>query len=109
MATVPRILLVDDNPADVELTREAFRENAIEAEFHVVGDGIQAEAFLHKEGPYVDAPTPDVILLDLNLPVMDGRELLEMIKGHPDLRRIPLIVLTTSDRRSDIERCYGLS
>ena len=102
------ILLVEDNPGDVRLTIEAFREGKVRNNLSVVGDGVQAMAFLRKEGAYADGTRPDVILLDLNLPKKDGREVLEEIKADPDLRRIPVVVMTTSEDEQDILRAYDL-
>ena len=103
-----RILLVEDNPGDVRLTREAFRENKVRNELCVAQDGLEAMAFLHRTGRYADAPRPDIILLDLNLPRMDGRQVLEEIKADPDLKCIPVVVLTTSRAEEDIVRSYDL-
>lgn len=102
------ILLVEDNPADVRLTREAFKEHRVRNNLSIVEDGVEALAFLRREGPHAGAPRPDLILLDLNLPRMDGRELLERIKADPVLRRIPVIVLTTSKAEEDVLRSYDL-
>ena len=102
------ILLVEDNPGDVRLTEEAFRESKIRNQFHAVEDGVEALAFLHQEGKYAAAPHPDVILLDLNLPRKDGREVLEEIKSDEKLQRIPVVVLTTSSAEEDIIRTYNL-
>jgi chemotaxis family two-component system response regulator Rcp1 len=102
------ILLVEDNPADARLTREALRESKISNRLHAVGDGEQALRFLRREGEHADAPRPDLVLLDLNLPRMSGREVLEQVKEDPDLRRIPVVVLTTSEAEEDIVRSYDL-
>lgn len=102
------ILLVEDNPADVGLVEEAFREGKLLHELHVAGDGELALKFVRKQGQFASAPTPDVILLDLNLPKRDGREVLEDLKKDADLCRIPVIVLTTSDSDADVHRAYGL-
>jgi CheY-like chemotaxis protein len=91
------VLLVEDSPGDVRLTREAFRKFDKSVNLHVAVDGVDAMAFLKREGDYVNAPRPDFILLDLNLPKMDGREVLARIKGDPGLKLIPTIILTTSD------------
>ena len=101
------ILLVEDSPGDVRLTQEAFRDDKIANKLHVVTDGEQALAFLHKKGAFVDAVRPDLILLDLNLPKKDGREVLAEIKSDPALRRIPVVVLTTSDAERDILDAYA--
>ena len=102
------ILLVEDNPGDVRLTIEAFKEGKVSNNLHVVQDGIDALAFLHREGQYNDVPQPDVILLDLNLPKKDGREVLAEIKKEPDLKRIPVVILTTSEAEQDILKTYDL-
>jgi CheY-like chemotaxis protein len=102
------VLLVEDNPGDVRLTREAFNEGKLLNHLSVVGDGIEALAFLHREGPYANAPRPDLILLDLNLPRKDGRDVLTEIKIDEDLKRIPVVVLTTSNAEKDIITTYGL-
>jgi two-component system, chemotaxis family, response regulator Rcp1 len=102
------ILLVEDNPGDVRLTIEALREGKVHNNLHVVGDGVDALAFLHREGEYSDAPMPDLILLDLNLPRKDGREVLAEVKADPQLRRIPVVVLTTSNAEQDVLRSYDL-
>jgi two-component system, chemotaxis family, response regulator Rcp1 len=102
------ILLVEDNPADVRLTEEAFREGKIHNTLVVARDGVEAMDFLHRRGKYADAVRPDLILLDLNLPRKDGREVLAEIKADPDLRRIPVVVLTTSRAEMDIVRSYNL-
>lgn len=102
------ILLVEDNPADVLLTQEAFREGAIRHHVSVVEDGEQALKFLRQEAPYTNAPRPDVILLDLNLPRKDGRELLSELKSDPSLKFIPVVVLTTSGAETDITAAYNL-
>ena len=103
------ILLIEDNPGDVRLTQEALRENKVRNKLHVVEDGVEAMAFLRREGKYADVPRPDLILLDLNLPKKDGREVLAEIKSDEDLGRIPVVVLTTSQAEEDILRAYGLN
>ena len=103
------ILLVEDSPADILLTREAFKHNKIVNAIHVVEDGIQAMDFLYRRGKYASAPRPDLILLDLNLPRKIGREVLAEIKADPDLRTIPIVVLTTSDDDEDILKAYNLN
>src|SRR3989304_1810514 len=90
------ILLVEDNPGDARLTIEAMREAKVRNRIHVVEDGVEAMAFLRREGRYGDAPRPDLILLDLNLPRKDGREVLAEVKADPALKRIPVVILTTS-------------
>jgi len=102
------ILLVEDSPADVRLAQEAMKEAKVLNNLSVVDDGIKAMQFLRKEAPYAKAPRPELILLDLNLPRKDGREVLEEIKSDPDLRRIPVVVLTTSRAEEDILKAYNL-
>ena len=102
------ILLVEDNPGDVFLTQEAFREGRLAHRLSVVEDGEEAMRFLRREGKHSGAPQPDLILLDLNLPKKDGRELLGEVKEDPELRQIPVIVLTTSGAEQDIARAYKL-
>jgi two-component system, chemotaxis family, response regulator Rcp1 len=102
------ILLVEDNLGDVRLTREALKEGKVLNDLHVVGDGIEALAYLRREGQYAKSMHPDIILLDLNLPRMDGRELLAKIKTDPKLRRIPVVILTTSKAEEDILKTYDL-
>jgi CheY-like chemotaxis protein len=102
------VLLVEDDPGDVLMTREAFEENKVANNLSVVSDGEAAMAFLRKQGEYADAPTPDLVLLDLNLPRMDGREVLAAMKGDEELRRIPVVVLTTSEAEEDVLRSYSL-
>ena len=103
-----QILLVEDNPADVGLVEEAFRDGRLLCELHVAEDGVTALEFLRNQGKFANAPTPDLILLDLNLPRKNGREVLEEVKADPVLRPIPVIVLTTSDDEADVLRAYGL-
>ena len=100
------ILLVEDNPGDVRLTREVLKDGKINNVLNVVMDGEEALDYLHKRGNHGAAQKPDIILLDLNLPKIDGREVLEHIKNDPDLKRIPVIVLTTSDAQTDILKMY---
>jgi len=102
------ILLVEDSPGDARLTREAFREANASIQLHVVVDGVEAMAFLRQEEPYPHAPRPDIILLDLNLPKMDGREVLARVKGDPGLKTIPTIILSTSEAQADILKSYQL-
>lgn len=102
------ILLVEDSLADVRLTQEAFRDAKVLNHMSVVTDGEEATQFLRREGPHADAPRPDLILLDLNLPRKDGREVLKEIKDDPNLRRIPVVVLTTSRAEEDVLRAYNL-
>jgi CheY-like chemotaxis protein len=101
------ILLVEDDPGDVLMTQEAFEHHKITNPLHVVTDGVAAMAFLRGKGTYADAPRPGLILLDLNLPKMDGREVLAEIKSDEDLRSIPVVVLTTSSAEEDILRSYN--
>ena len=102
------ILLVEDNPGDVLLLREALKELQVQAQLSVVSDGLEALAFLRREGPYREAPRPDLTLLDLNLPEKNGLEVLAEISADPSLRRIPLIVLTSSQDEHDIAKSYEL-
>ena len=101
------ILLVEDNPGDVRLTQEAFKETDILNHLNVVGDGVDAMAFLRREGGYADVVRPDIVLLDLNLPRKSGRDVLEEVKGDPALRNIPIVVLTTSRAEQDVLSAYG--
>jgi CheY-like chemotaxis protein len=102
------ILLVEDDPGDVLMTREAFADYKVRNQLHVVSDGADAMAFLRQEGDYADRPRPDLVLLDLNLPRMDGRQVLESIKSDPELSSIPVVVLTTSEAEDDVLRSYSL-
>lgn len=102
------ILLVEDNPGDVRLTTEAFREARVCNRIHTVTDGVEALAFLNREGSYINVPCPDLILLDLNLPRKDGREVLAAIKSDDRIKHIPVVVLTTSKAEEDIIRSYEL-
>lgn len=102
------ILLVEDNPGDVRLTVEALRGAKVANQLHVVGDGEEAIEFLRHEGRHADAPRPDIVLLDLNLPRLDGRDVLADIKADPDLAKIPIIVLTSSTAECDIQQAYEL-
>ena len=102
------VLLVEDSPGDVRLTRDAFRETNESIRLHVAVDGVEAMDFLKKRGVFVDSPRPDFILLDLNIPKMDGREVLAQIKRDNDLKTIPTIILTTSDSEADIKKSYEL-
>jgi two-component system, chemotaxis family, response regulator Rcp1 len=102
------ILLVEDSPGDVRLTREAFQTSKLPLQLHVAVDGMDAMAFLTHDGAYATAPRPDLILLDLNLPRMDGREVLARVKADNDLKTIPVVVLTTSDDEADILKTYQL-
>jgi chemotaxis family two-component system response regulator Rcp1 len=103
-----QILLVEDNPGDVRLTQEALKEAKFRNTVQVVGDGVEALAYLRQQGKYSAATRPHLVMLDLNMPRMDGREVLQAIKGDPDLRRIPVVVLTSSEAESDIARAYEL-
>ncbi|HEX8671307.1 MAG TPA: response regulator [Longimicrobium sp.] len=102
------VLLVEDNPGDVRLTREALKEGKVSNNLHVAPDGVEALAFLRREGPHAAAVRPDLILLDLNLPRKGGREVLEEIKSDPALRHIPVVILTSSQAEQDIARAYDL-
>ena len=102
------ILLVEDNPGDARLTQEALREGKVCNRLTVVPDGVEAMGYLHAEGSYAGAVRPDIILLDLNLPKRDGRSVLRELKADPDLRRIPVVVLTTSTSEEDVLRTYEL-
>lgn len=107
-ARVVDILLVEDTPSDVRLTQEALKDAKVLNTLHVVGDGVEAMDFLNRRGKYADVPRPDMILLDLNLPRKDGREVLAEIKADENLMRVPVVVLTTSDAEEDILRSYDL-
>ena len=102
------VLLVEDSPGDVRLTQEAFAEANIAVQMHVVADGVEAMDFLRRSDGYADAPRPGLILLDLNLPRMDGREVLAQLKDDADLRTIPTVILTTSEAEIDIATSYDL-
>jgi CheY-like chemotaxis protein len=102
------VLLIEDDPGDELITREAFQDNKIKNTLHVAHDGQEGLDFLYKRGKFADAPTPDLILLDLNLPKYDGRQLLEKVKSDPELSHIPVVVLTTSSAEEDILRSYKL-
>jgi CheY-like chemotaxis protein len=108
IGSVIQILLVEDDPGDVLMTREAFEDNQVATTLHVVSDGAEALAFLRKEGEHDGAPTPDLVLLDLNLPRVDGREVLAAVKEDEELRQIPIVVLTTSEAEEDVLRSYAL-
>ena len=102
------VLLVEDNPGDVRLTEEALKDGRVANRLHVVGDGVEAMAFLRRQGRFAGVPRPDLVLLDLNLPRKSGREVLAEIKADERLRRIPVVVLTTSQAEEDILRAYDL-
>ena len=102
------VLLVEDDPGDTLMIKEAFADNKLRNRLSTVADGVEALAFLRREGTFAEAPRPDLILLDLNLPRKDGREVLEEIKADPELRTIPVVVLTTSEAEEDILRSYDL-
>ena len=102
------ILLIEDNPGDVRLTQEAFKAGKKDITLEVVSDGVEALDFLKNQGPYAGKPRPDLILLDLNLPKWDGREVLKKIKSDPEFRSIPIVVLTTSNAKSDVMKSYDL-
>ncbi len=105
---VMEILLIEDNPADIRLTMEAFQELKLPNHVHVVTDGVEAMAYLHHQGVHQNATMPDLILLDLNLPLKNGREILEEIKNDEYLRHIPVVVLTTSRAEEDVLQAYRL-
>ena len=102
------ILMVEDNPGDIRLCVEALKEGKVRNRMHTVGDGEEALAFLRRQGPYAQAPRPDLILLDLNLPKKTGQEVLAEIKEDPELRRIPVVILTVSEAEADILKTYNL-
>ena len=102
------ILLAEDNPGDAKLTRKALKQGDIINNLHVVTDGVKAMSYLNQEGEYADRPRPDLVLLDLNMPRKDGREVLKEVKEDPDLRRIPVVVMTSSAAEEDIIRSYDL-
>jgi two-component system, chemotaxis family, response regulator Rcp1 len=102
------VLLVEDSPGDVRLTQEAFKDAKVHINLHVAADGAKAMVFLNREAEHANAPRPDLILLDLNLPKKDGREVLAEIKGNPKLKSIPVVILTTSSSEADILRSYQL-
>jgi CheY-like chemotaxis protein len=102
------VLLVEDDPGDVMMTREAFQDYKLHNQLHVVSDGAEAMEFLRQEGEHAGRPRPDLVLLDLNLPRMDGRQVLEAIKSDPELASIPVVVLTTSENEDDVLRSYSL-
>jgi len=108
MARPVEILLVEDNPGDVRLTQEALKEGKVYNNLHWAKDGVEALSFLMREGEHANAPRPDIILLDLNLPRKDGREVLSIIKNDEQLRNIPVVVLTTSKAEEDVLRSYEL-
>ena len=107
-ARIVNVLLVEDDPGDVLMTREAFDDYKVRNQLHVVNDGVEAMAFLRQEGEHADKPRPDLILLDLNLPKMDGREVLEAIKSDTGFSSIPVVVLTTSEAEEDVLSSYSL-
>jgi chemotaxis family two-component system response regulator Rcp1 len=107
-STPIEVLLVEDSPGDVRLTREALKDAKVHISLHVASDGIEAMAFLECEGPHVNAPRPDLILLDLNLPRKDGRQVLKEIKESPTLKSIPVVILTTSSSEADVLQSYQL-
>lgn len=105
---VAEFLLVEDNPGDVRLTCEALTESKVKNNLSIVGDGMEAMEFLHRQGKYADAPRPDVILLDLNLPKKNGLEVLAEIKADASLKRIPVVIITSSEAEQDVLRTYDL-
>ena len=102
------ILMVEDNPGDVRLTVEALKDTKLNNNLNIVENGVEALAYLRREGEYADAPRPDLILLDLNLPKKDGREVLKELKEDEDLGRIPVVILTTTEDAREVTRCYDL-
>ncbi|MCK4736890.1 MAG: response regulator [Methanophagales archaeon] len=108
MGKAIELLLVEDNPGDVRLTQEALKDGKMNNNMHVTWDGVEALEFLHRVGKYAEAPRPDLILLDLNLPRKDGRDVLVEIKADENLKRIPVVVLTTSKAEEDIFKAYDL-
>lgn len=106
LTKTPQVLLVEDSLADITLIKRILRQRQIPNELHIVNDGVEAMAFLRREGKYKNAPLPHIILLDLNLPKKNGKEVLKEIKSDPHLRLIPVIILTTSDNDQDIRDCY---
>ena len=108
MTTVAEILLVDDNPADLDLTIDALAQSAWPSHVSTVGDGAEAMAYLRREGKYATATRPDLVMLDLNMPRKDGRAVLAEMKSDPALRRIPVVIFSTSQAAKDIERSYEL-
>jgi len=108
MKTAPEVLLVDDNPADIDLTSDVLAKSKRHFHVNVVSDGAEAISFLRREGEYAKAPTPDLVVLDLNLPRKDGRQVLSDIKSDPVLAKIPVVIFTTSQANSDISRSYEL-
>ena len=108
LVTPIEILLVEDSLPDIDLTREALEDAKVANNLHVARDGIEALAFLRREPPHQDAPRPDIILLDLNMPRMDGRETLEHIKADPEISHIPVVILTTSQAEEDVLKSYRL-
>ncbi len=107
-ASPVEILLVEDNPGDVRLTREALKEGKVYSNLHWAKDGVEALEFLRRQGKFADVPRPDIILLDLNLPKKDGREVLSETKNDDELKRIPVVILTTSKAEEDVLRSYEL-
>jgi two-component system, chemotaxis family, response regulator Rcp1 len=103
-----QVLLVEDSPGDVRLTKEVFRDTNMDIRLHVASDGLEAMAFLRQKGDHANAPRPDLILLDLNLPKMDGRQVLAQIKEDANLKTIPTVILTTSESEADIVKSYQL-
>jgi len=103
------VLLAEDNPGDVMLTKKALEQGKIANNLHVVTDGVEALQFLRQDGEYADEPRPDLVLLDLNMPRKDGQDVLEELQEEPDLRRIPVVVLTSSESEEDIAKSYELN
>ncbi len=107
MENVTNILLVEDNPADARLIEEVFKDTNIKNKIHVVKDGVDAMKFLNNENEFFDVPLPDIILLDLNLPRKDGREVLKEVKNNENLKSIPIVILTTSSAKEDVIKTYS--
>ena len=108
MGRAAEVLLVEDSPGDVRLTREALKEGKVRNNLSVVNDGVEAMEFLRRQGKYADAPRPDIVLLDLNMPRKDGREVLAEMKGDDDLKRIPVVILTSSRQDRDVNAAYDI-
>jgi chemotaxis family two-component system response regulator Rcp1 len=108
LKTQPEVLIVDDSPADIDLTREAMKKSAVKCHINAVCDGVEAISFLRRQGGYAQAPVPDLLLLDLNLPRKDGRQVLKQLKSDPKLSKIPVVVFSTSQAAADIAQSYQL-
>ena len=108
MENSKKVLIVEDNLADVKLIEEAFKSSGLKSEIYFAKDGVEAIEFLYNEGKFIDAPKPDLIILDLNLPRKNGKEVLEQIKKDPNLLQIPVVILTMSPKEEDFEDCYNM-